>query len=1446
MPDWKDEVTRLDIADVALRLGVQLSPGRRTPRLAVCPFHDDASPSLHLYQDNDPHYHCFACHAHGDTVELVKRKRGVDFHEALKWLDDIYRLGLGDNARRRVGGADIHQRALAHLREQDDGRQISAFAESRGFSRDALSAAGLTSGALESFLQGLAHDGDARDQAIEAGLAYAPEGELSPGLRSSSLSPFVRGAALFIPLSNLRGKVAGIMARPFAGQGAKYRFTAKFRKSEVLYRADHVRRLIQAGGNAAFDGAEDRFDLFVVEGVFDALRLETLGFPAVALLGAALSDSQADQIGELAEFALEKGRVMRLHLFLDADDGGRRGVGDAVPRLLGRATERDFLIDVVAVDRPEAEKADPDVLLKTMSPEQAGEFLRDHLTSGLDALAAISLGLKFAEAPGAIEQLDAAGAIALQNRLARRLQKLDWPRIWRDLHPHRTTLGDAGESALLTQAYERLAHDLRRRMDTDAARALPATFEASERSADANLLHALVLARESADTREYPVDVAAWDRIDEGAPVFLPVLEARLREARGPNRPYLAHYEAKDSGAPRLKCGPCPEDAIQQQYVLSELLRVRPENRDVAEQLPAVRYWADQPNLVVTGETRPRNAVSFAYQIDMRALEERPDRTRRRDMFRPFLDCWNSFIRHIGGRIERMQCDLIYVARLDIKSFYDNIPRHAVARALDRALPSDDTLKLLDIAGRLGGPDEDRKATLIRWLLDHSFGADGRGYAYADPATGIPAWRQGGGAKGLPQGPALSSYLANIVLFDLDAALEARVHELDAAAAQDEGTSRTCGGVYARYVDDIIISARSPDALRALRGAIESKLQTLGLELNEKSQHLAPMTAEEARNWVVERRGAGFVAYGDVDDQPAPASDLRTGWGDIPSLDRRTALSVLHWSALDNPEQIPREDFEGLISKVAEAEALRAPDLGHVARRVLLRSALDALEPGGDDLDAATRERFIGHLKSLLKPLRPTVDLPRVRTDERPVALALAAAREYAAVLAGIERLITSSPENNPTFSDAVRRDIGRAKQALLRWILNDKLLAELAETLVPPEQRHLVQDQLGAQLEIQNASLEERAVRALRLNGAAPHETVKPRDRGLSPSKQGAAMVRIGWLRTFCPDALESIRVDDSKDLDLTLHLIAAGAQVEGQRLAAPLETLTSETFSAAVAYVAETQLSSLATMPLDAASRIAATFRALAGVSSADMVEFADALPALLAWAAGPGRAAALARRPHLLQKPLPGVIFLPVPPLPNQPGLFGFEPVTNRVHALFTLASDAPLSELPHDLEWREADAVGGLQHFTADLPSQQVFLLDPVRQQRRIDDDLATIADVFEGLVQRHGLRRSAMAPLVNVFSLIGPTRRGKDTALAGYFSLSWSVPREQADRLIFERRGEGLALQRSPHAGAELWRIGQAVSDLYAIPQDSEDEEDAAGVETDRRLLQARLGVDPSD
>jgi P4 family phage/plasmid primase-like protien len=56
---------------------------------ALCPFHADRNPSLRIYQrrsDGSWRYKCFACGAHGDTVDFVREIEGVDTAEAARRL----------------------------------------------------------------------------------------------------------------------------------------------------------------------------------------------------------------------------------------------------------------------------------------------------------------------------------------------------------------------------------------------------------------------------------------------------------------------------------------------------------------------------------------------------------------------------------------------------------------------------------------------------------------------------------------------------------------------------------------------------------------------------------------------------------------------------------------------------------------------------------------------------------------------------------------------------------------------------------------------------------------------------------------------------------------------------------------------------------------------------------------------------------------------------------------------------------------------------------------------------------------------------------------------------------------------------------------------------------------------------------------------------------------
>ncbi len=59
--------------------------------VAKCPFHQDSSPSLYIYDNN---YHCFACKAHGTVIDYEMHRAGFSFREAVESLSQSYHISL--------------------------------------------------------------------------------------------------------------------------------------------------------------------------------------------------------------------------------------------------------------------------------------------------------------------------------------------------------------------------------------------------------------------------------------------------------------------------------------------------------------------------------------------------------------------------------------------------------------------------------------------------------------------------------------------------------------------------------------------------------------------------------------------------------------------------------------------------------------------------------------------------------------------------------------------------------------------------------------------------------------------------------------------------------------------------------------------------------------------------------------------------------------------------------------------------------------------------------------------------------------------------------------------------------------------------------------------------------------------------------------------------------
>ena len=79
-----EKLRSLPCEGVAQRLGLTVKHHK-----ALCPFHDDHTPSLTFKKNK---FRCWSCGASGDSISLVEEMLGKDFLDACRWLADEHQV----------------------------------------------------------------------------------------------------------------------------------------------------------------------------------------------------------------------------------------------------------------------------------------------------------------------------------------------------------------------------------------------------------------------------------------------------------------------------------------------------------------------------------------------------------------------------------------------------------------------------------------------------------------------------------------------------------------------------------------------------------------------------------------------------------------------------------------------------------------------------------------------------------------------------------------------------------------------------------------------------------------------------------------------------------------------------------------------------------------------------------------------------------------------------------------------------------------------------------------------------------------------------------------------------------------------------------------------------------------------------------------------------------
>ncbi len=276
--------SRAKVVEVAQKLGMVVSNPRSGQPKTLCPFHDDRTPSLTLYQG---HYHCFACNAHGNVYELVKAVRKVPFAEARNWL--AYEYGVPLKPSTLLGSSPKHpgildlELAFEKYQHQTpvDMQYLNEWALSRDFKSAFLNSVevfGAKGNKLSRSFK-MSEDFEELDSLVEAGLVYQSKSNLD--LTNPYYDIFYSDRIVFTIRTSL-GEIAGFSGRAIGDDTPKDLFSKGLPKGKLLYRLYKMRDKILAKSKLK---DTETIHLYLVEGPVDVLRFESLGFFAVGILG---------------------------------------------------------------------------------------------------------------------------------------------------------------------------------------------------------------------------------------------------------------------------------------------------------------------------------------------------------------------------------------------------------------------------------------------------------------------------------------------------------------------------------------------------------------------------------------------------------------------------------------------------------------------------------------------------------------------------------------------------------------------------------------------------------------------------------------------------------------------------------------------------------------------------------------------------------------------------------------------------------------------------------------------------------------------------------------------------------------------------------------------------------------------------------------------------------
>lgn len=321
-----DEIkSKNDIVDV---IGSYISLNDKNK--ALCPFHDDHSPSFSVQKDKQI-YKCFSCGESGNVITFVQKYNGITFTEALKMLADRAGIPLNVSTTRKINTKyeklyEINDTVNKYFKANllsNEGIKAIKYLEDRDISKDIINEFNIglsTSNKLSNILS----KKYSYDELVKLDICKNINGRYYDTFQDR----------IIFPIIDENNNVIAFSGRKYTNEDLnnntlpKYSNTKEtdiFKKSEVFYNI-----------NNAINEIKKKREIVITEGFMDTIRMSSIGYKnVVAIMGTAFTEKHLEKI---------KKWKCKVILNLDQDDAGVKGTIEAGETLLKNNIDTEVIV----------------------------------------------------------------------------------------------------------------------------------------------------------------------------------------------------------------------------------------------------------------------------------------------------------------------------------------------------------------------------------------------------------------------------------------------------------------------------------------------------------------------------------------------------------------------------------------------------------------------------------------------------------------------------------------------------------------------------------------------------------------------------------------------------------------------------------------------------------------------------------------------------------------------------------------------------------------------------------------------------------------------------------------------------------------------------------------------------------------------------------------------